>query len=121
MVRHQHDGRAYWTLPGGGIEPGESAEQTVVREIEEETGLRVEVVRFLFDHPYSGGTSYCYLARILGSLHDLEVGTDPEEATLSADARALRDVRWFRLADKGDDLQVKRVIECLAGTSSQAT
>lgn len=33
----------YWTLPGGGIDFGESPEQTVVREVEEETGLVVRV------------------------------------------------------------------------------
>ena len=32
-----------WTLPGGGMEPGESPELTCVREIEEETGFRSEL------------------------------------------------------------------------------
>ena len=30
-----------WTLPGGGVEFGEPPEVTVVREVEEETGLRI--------------------------------------------------------------------------------
>jgi 8-oxo-dGTP diphosphatase len=35
----------WWVLPGGGVEHGEHPERTVVRELAEETGLRVEVVR----------------------------------------------------------------------------
>ena len=34
-----------WTLPGGGIDFGEHPEDAVVREIEEETGLQVNVGR----------------------------------------------------------------------------
>lgn len=32
-----------WVLPKGTPDPGESLEQTAVREVEEETGLRVEI------------------------------------------------------------------------------
>ena len=33
-----------WSLPGGAVEPGESLEEAVVREVAEEIGLKVEVV-----------------------------------------------------------------------------
>jgi ADP-ribose pyrophosphatase YjhB (NUDIX family) len=36
--------KGYWALPGGRMDPGEAIEQTVVREVREETGLMVTIV-----------------------------------------------------------------------------
>ena len=44
MIQRGHDPhRGRWTLPGGRVEPGETAEAAVVREIGEETGLEIRV------------------------------------------------------------------------------
>jgi 8-oxo-dGTP pyrophosphatase MutT (NUDIX family) len=44
LLAHWQEGsHGGWTLPGGGMEPGEHPEQTVVREVAEETGYRVSV------------------------------------------------------------------------------
>ncbi len=48
LVRHRKGNRQYWVLPGGRLEYGETFEECAVREIKEETGLDVEVQRFLF-------------------------------------------------------------------------
>lgn len=36
-----------WVFPGGALELGESAEESLIREVEEETGLQVEVTSLL--------------------------------------------------------------------------
>ena len=53
----------YWALPGGRAEPGEVQEETVVREVKEETGLEVEVIRKVGDYHEKGtqgGYEYNY-------------------------------------------------------------
>ncbi|MEM7139579.1 MAG: NUDIX domain-containing protein [Actinomycetota bacterium] len=45
LLCHRHPGRAsypdVWDLPGGHIEPGESATAALVRELDEELGIRI--------------------------------------------------------------------------------
>jgi 8-oxo-dGTP pyrophosphatase MutT (NUDIX family) len=43
LAHWQDQDRGGWTLPGGGMEPGEHPEATVVREVREETGYDVRV------------------------------------------------------------------------------
>lgn len=48
LVRHRKGNRHYWVLPGGRLEYGETFSECAVRELKEETGLDVEVERYLF-------------------------------------------------------------------------
>src|SRR3970040_2781226 len=45
LVRHAETGR--WVIPGGTVEPLDAPADAAVREIWEETGIRVELVRVL--------------------------------------------------------------------------
>ncbi len=44
----------YWALPGGRMDPGETIEQTVVREVKEETGLDVSIERIVGEYVEKG-------------------------------------------------------------------
>ncbi len=63
LTRRTDNGR--WCLPGGAFDPGESVSEACVREVFEETGLIVEVVRLLgvYSNPhrmvrYADGNQY---------------------------------------------------------------
>jgi len=45
--RAREPGRRRWSVPGGRVESGETDTQAVIREVAEETGLMVEIVRLL--------------------------------------------------------------------------
>jgi 8-oxo-dGTP diphosphatase len=66
--------KGYWALPGGRVDPGETVEQTIVREVKEETGLAVAVVSKIGEYHEQGvqdGVEYdyypaCFLVKTLG-------------------------------------------------------
>jgi 8-oxo-dGTP pyrophosphatase MutT (NUDIX family) len=60
-----------WVFPKGWIDPGETPEQTAVREVREETGLRAEILEFAGIQAYEAdgeerNVAY-YLMRVLDS------------------------------------------------------
>ena len=66
--------KGYWALPGGRVDPGETVEQTIVREVKEETGLDVAVVSKIGEYHEQGvqdGVEYnyypaCFLVKTIG-------------------------------------------------------
>jgi len=85
-----------WIIPGGTVELGESLEQALVREMQEETGLLVEPVEVLtvFDRIHREGERVTYHYVIVDYLCRLVSG----EARAGSDAL---DLTWAGPGDLG--------------------
>ena len=80
-------------MPGGRDEPGETVEQTIVREVKEETGLDVTVVRKIGEYHeqgVQGGVEYdyypaCFLVKVVGGEMKRQQGEIQEIQLFSLD------------------------------------
>ncbi|WP_280434433.1 NUDIX hydrolase [Nocardia carnea] len=98
MIRRSDNGK--YSVPGGGLEAGETVAQAVVREVREETGIEVDVIELVgvFSNPehviaYDDGEvrqefSICFRAQPIGG--DLRTS---EEST---------EVEWVQPAELSD-------------------
>ena len=89
------DWKGYWEFPGGKVEPGETPEDALVREIREELATEIRVERYVttieWDYPAFHLSMRCYLCSVLsGSLTLLE-----HEAAAWLDRDHLHDVKWL--------------------------
>lgn len=90
LVRRAHQPfQGFWALPGGFVEEGERCEEAVVREVLEETGLKVKVVSLLGVYsdpgrdPRGHTVSVVYLCTITGG--HLTPASDAAETAFFAD------------------------------------
>ncbi len=74
MERHR-DGRHYFTFPGGGVDEGESLEETVMREVEEELGVCARVTGHAATVWFNGNRQEYFLVEQVGG----EFGTGSGE------------------------------------------
>src|SRR5580700_6149307 len=90
LVARRNDGKPPWTFIAGKIEPGESPADAAVREVKEETGLRIRAGGVIGRrvHPQTGRTMVYMAAR---PTHGTDVFVGDEEE--------LAEVRWASLTE----------------------
>ncbi len=98
LVRRAHDPeRGRWSVPGGRVEPGETAQDAVVREVLEETGVHVVVtgVAGYVERPAPDGGIY----EIEDHYARVEPGTDPHALRAGSDAAEVAWIPSHRVAE----------------------
>ena len=89
-------GRLLWSLPKGHVEPGETAPQTAVREVREETGIAGEVIGEL------GTIDFWFVAggrKVHKTVHHyLLLALDPDQPLSDEDVE-VAEVAWVPLPD----------------------
>jgi 8-oxo-dGTP diphosphatase len=89
------DWKDWWEFPGGKMEPGETPEEALKREIREELDAEISVDKFLetidYDYPQFHLTMHCFLCSLVGEALHL----NEHEAARWLSAQNLNTVEWL--------------------------
>lgn len=92
--------QGWWEFPGGKIEPGETPQEALVREIHEELDADISVGALLetveWDYPTFHLTMHCYLCTLLSASLNL----NEHQAAAWLTPQTLTTVKWLP-ADEG--------------------
>ena len=84
-----------WEFPGGKMEPGETPQQALARELKEELAINVSVGKFLctvdYDYPTFHLTMHCFYCSVIGG----ELTLLEHEAAKWLKTTELHSVNWL--------------------------
>ena len=113
-LRTSKDARV-WETPGGGVEPGESAEEAIKRELKEEINIDVKKVRLIGLANYS---VYTLKTEVVAFFLIEDFSGEP--VTADEVEKLVRDVRWMKISELPSLLNISwRVIDAIYFLSSK--
>jgi len=68
LIHRKVNGNEYFVFPGGGVEPGETNEECVIREVREETSIEVKVEKLLYSVIDEKSEHYFYSRRKMSNI-----------------------------------------------------
>lgn len=88
----------FWIPPGGGVEFGELLEETLIREMKEETGLDINVGGLRYTSQYINPPWHAveFYFDVEAENHDIKLGSDPE---LDDGDQMLQDIRYIPFSE----------------------
>lgn len=107
LIRKPHFAAGVWRPPGGGIKPGEDFAVGAIREALEETGLRVELQRYLV----VTDAVFRHAGRELPWHTHVLLATTDDEAIEPADDDEIAEARWGTLDELAGPLRTQLLAE----------
>lgn len=104
--RNQNPGKGKWTNPGGFVEQTELIEQSVIREVQEETGVKTKMRSIVMLGDYPGQTHNIYIGFLM----------EHEEGQPKPDEAEVDDAGYFTL----DEMESMNVADMTRGLAKVA-
>ena len=89
------DFKDWWEFPGGKMEPGETREEALEREIREELSTEIKIDKLLrtveWDYPAFHLTLHCFMCRLASE----EMHLNEHEAAKWVDGESIYSLKWL--------------------------
>lgn len=98
LLIHRKNKKEYFVFPGGGVEEGETIEETVIREMLEETTMEIKINKLLYHHIYDNNTKqYFYLCNYVKG--EPKLSDDSEEKKKMQEGKEFYNPKWIKIEE----------------------